>query len=243
MKTFKKIKSVVLVAIAVFTLSCSKDDDTNVSSYVCSTCVDTPDALAIHDNSVKGVYKGIVVGSSGTISINIQNGSSTITATMVLDGETAVLTSEVEVIDGQSYIAPFTGTFNGGEVSITFSVELGGSTPTIVTSSIPGHPNAVFQIFKETSTALIEAFEGTYSKPGETGVFNIVLSSALGGFTGIAKSDQTNEINDVEGDYNANGELINEDGEVVANVTGDVLYGTFIDGNNDQVTVNGNRTL
>lgn len=51
----------MLVALVGFNFSCSKDDDANVSSYVCLTCVDTPDALAIHDNSVKGVYKGIVV--------------------------------------------------------------------------------------------------------------------------------------------------------------------------------------
>lgn len=233
----------MLVVLSGFSFSCSEDDSTDEPTYECLTCVDSPDALAIHDNSVKGVYKGIVVASTGTISINIQNGSSTITATMVLDGITTVLTSTVEVIEGQSYVSPFTGTYNGNPISITFSVGLGGSTPTIVTSSIPGHPNASFQIFKETSTALIEAFEGTYSKSGETGVFNIVLSSALGGFSGIAKSNQTNEINDVEGDYNANGQLLNEDGVVVATVTGDVLSGSFVDGNNDQVVVNGNRTL
>ncbi len=243
MKTLKKIGVILLLALSGVTSSCSDDDDKNETAYECLTCVDTPDALAVNDNSIKGVYKGIVVGSTGTISINIQNGSSTITATMVLDDDTILLTSTVEVVEGQTYIAPFTGTYNGSPISITFSVGLSGANPTVVTSSIPGHPNAVFQVFKETSTALIEAFEGTYTKTGETGVFNIVLSSALGGFSGISKDNQTNETNDVDGDYNANGDLIDENGTVLGTVTGDELDGNFIDGNGDQVVITGYRTL
>ena len=235
---------VFFAGISIFIFSCSKDDEKPIPvAYTCATCNDTPDALAENDGSTKGIYKGVVVGSTGTISINIQNGSSTITATMVLDGQTTVLTSSVSVVNGEPYIAPFTGTFNGSPVSITFQVGLGGANPTMVSSDIPGHPNAVFQIYKETSTSLIEAFEGTYSKIGEAGVFNIIMSKGLGRWGGIAKENGQTETDEASGIYNAANQLVEDNGTVMATITGDVLYGSFSDSNGTVITLSGNRTL
>jgi len=247
MKLFKKFKfsfliAVLILGISVFTYSCSSDSS---SPYVCVTCNDTPAALAENDVVSKGVYKGIVVGSSGTISIDIQNGSNTVTATMVLDGTTIILTSAITPTAGQSYVSPFTGTYNGSPITITFSVAANGSAPTIVTSDIPGHPNASFQVYKETSTSLIEAFEGTFSRSGgDTGVFNIILSKELGGYSGIAKNNNTNEISEIEGYYEDNGDITNDDGTVVyGRISGDELQGSFRDEDNELVTIRGQRTL
>lgn len=229
--------------------SCSDDDDTVPidQPYVCSTCTDTPDALAENDASINGIYKGITVGSTGTISINIQNGSNTITATLVLDDVSIALISTVTVVEGEPYVAPFTGTYNGNPISITFSVGLNGETPTVVTSDIPGHPDAVFEIYKETSTSLIEAFEGEFTITGgsqtETGVFNFVLSRSLEGFSGIAKTDITGETTEVYGSYNNLGQLIDEGGTIIGTITGDELHGQFSDADNDLVTLVGYRTL
>ncbi len=248
MKTLKKFLvylwlPALLTGMSIVSFSCSKDDDKVNSVYVCASCNDTPEALAVNDASVNGIYKGIVVGSTGTISINIQNGSNTITATMVLDGVSVLLTSAVNVVEGQSYIAPFTGTYNGSPISITFSVGLGGATPTVVTSDIPGHPNATFEIYKETSTSLIEAFQGTYSSPSESGVFNIVLSRALSRWGGIAKENGTTQNDEVGGSINASNQLIEENGTNVGTINGDVISGSFVDENNETITVQGSRTL
>lgn len=245
MKTIKKVTpffilSLIILGICKISVACSKDSSSN--PYTCISCHTAPDALAENDGSAKGVYKGVVVGSTGTIAVNIQNGSSTVTATMVLDGTTIALTSSIIPAVGQSYLSPFTGTYNGSTISITFSVAADGSNPTVVTSSIPGHPNATFQIVKETSTSLIEAFEGTYSLPGETGVFNIVLSSGLGGYSGIAKDNASADVSEVDGTY-SNGQLIDSDGTVVGTITGDVLSGTFQDSNGTTITISGHRTL
>jgi len=249
MKTFKKnlvylLLPALLTGMSVVFFSCSKDDTkTTTPAYVCASCHDTPDALAVYDANVRGIYKGIVVGSTGSISIDIQNGSSTITATMVLDGTSIALTSMVGTVDGQSYVAPFTGTYNGSPISITFSVGLGGTAPTVVTSDIPGHPNAAFQIYKETSTSLIEAFQGTYSKPGQSGVFNVILSRALAKWGGVAKENGGTENNEVSGTINASNQLIEENGTNMATISGDVLTGSFSDGNGATVTIQGTRTL
>ena len=246
MKTLKK-RIVLLIfpafLIGILMISCSKDDDKQVASYTCTTCKTTPDALAANDASVKGIYKGIIIGSTGTISINIQNGSSTITATMVLDGVSVALTSNVNFVDGQPYVAPFTGTFNGSPISMTFSVGLSGASPTMVSSSIPGHPNAVFILSKETSTSLIEGFEGSYAVTGgEKGVFNIVLSRSIAKFGYIVREEGQTDTDSGSGTINTSNQLILE-GRVIGTITGDALNGSFKDDDNRTVTITGKRTL
>ncbi len=247
MKNFKKsivllLFSAVFGGMLVATTSCSKDES-NDSNYVCETCATSPEALAVNDNSAKGIYKGIVVGSTGTISINIQNGSNTITATMVLDGVSVALTSNVSVVDGETLIAPFTGTFNGSPVSITFQVGSGGEQPTMVSSDIPGHPNTVFELFKESSTSLIEAFVGTYSVGGDTGTFNIVVARSLNKWGYIAKDDNSGEIHEGSGSITGGNHLLNEEGLDIATINGDEVHGTSTDGNGDTLLIDGDRTL
>lgn len=234
----------VLLMLGIFLNSCSKDDGGS-QKYECATCVDTPDALAENDNIGKGVYKGIIVGSTGSLSIDIQNGSNTITATMVLDGITVNLISNVSYVAGQAYVAPFTGMYNGSPITLTFSVGLSGSNPTMISSDIPGHPNAVFTIYKESSTSLIEAFQGTYSKVGETGTFNILLSRGLHLWGGIAKKNQANaEADELDGIINDNDELMgNENTVKIGKISGDTLSGSFKDSENNTITITGQRTL
>ena len=237
--------SIALALVGFLIFACSKND-TNATpvAKTCATCIRTPEALVANDENVKGIYKGVVVGSTGTISINIQNGINTITATLIIDGVTALLTSTVTPVNGESYVSPFTGTFNGSPVSITFSVGLGGSTPTFTSSDIPGHPNATFEIFKETSTSLVEAFMGTYSKPGQTGVFNIVLSRGLSKWAGVARKDGGTEADYVRGTFNTTtNQIIEENTTVMGTISGDVLTGSFIDAKNETITINGLRTL
>ena len=250
MKNTKKslmllIAPVLVLLISMTFNSCSKDND-STPNYVCETCATTPDALAENDASAKGIYKGIVVGSTGTLSINIQNGSSTITGTMVLDGTSVALTSSVTYVSGQPYVAPFTGTYNGSPITINFSVGLSGGSPTVTSSDIPGHPNASFTLYKETSTSLIEAFEGSFTKTGGgTGVFNILLSRALNKWGGIALIGATGTTDSFDGTINTNNQLIvnNGNGTIFGTLSGDVMNGSFQDGNGATITTTAHRTL
>ncbi len=246
MKNFKnRIALLIFPAffIGILMTSCSKSDETPVASFTCVSCKTTPDALAANDMSVKGVYKGIIIGSTGTISINIQNGSSTITGTMVLDGVSVALTSNVSLVDGQPYIAPFTGTFNGSPIIMTFSVGLSGSSPTMVSSSIPGHPNTVFALTKETSTSLIEAFEGVYTYDGTTGVFNIIIARSVSKWGYIEKNNQSGATSTGSGTLNASGQLLDENNKIVAAITGDLIHGSSTNSNGKTVVIDGKRTL
>lgn len=245
----KKI-SMLLCCLAINALlwtSCKKDTDApknNDNPYKCTTCTTTPDALAVNDGSSKGAYKGIVIGSTGTVKFSVQNGTDDITATLVIDGVTSTLTSSVAWVSGEPYIAPFTGTLNGQPVSITFSVQADGGSPVITSADIPGHPDAVFTLVKETSNALVECFEGTYTtSKSESGTFNVLLSRTLGKFGGIARKDGSAEKDDVKGTIDQNGIIRDEKNRTIGTLSGDTISGSFTDSDGATVTINGKRTL
>lgn len=248
MKTIRKNTLLHFASLILFsfilTISCAKDEDEEPQkNYTCTTCNRTPQGLPENDNLAKGIYKGIIVGSTGTISFNIMNGTNTIIATMKLDGETANLTSTVNVSNGQPYLAPFKGMYQGNEITVTFEVGASGSTPTVVSSNIPGHPNAVFEIYKETSTSLIEAFEGNYTEGNTPGTFNVILSTATGMWRAVAKETPTGQLNYPAGTINSNNELIDSGGTKIGNKNGDVVNGTFTNSSGLQVIFSGDRTL
>jgi hypothetical protein len=242
----KKIHLFLLAATAVSFSACKKTNDiTATPTYKCATCKTTPDAVAANDASNKGIYKGVMIGSTGTIVFNLANSGTTITALMVIDAVTINLTSTVSIIAGQTYVAPFTGILSGSPVSITFSVGAIGANPTVTTSSIPGHPGSVFSIIKENSAYLLECFEGIYSttKP-ETGTFNFMLSRGLKVYSGVSRKDNSTGTGTFDGTINANNELLDNSAQkVFGKLVGDNMVGTFLDSNGSTVTVNSKRTF
>ncbi len=245
----KSIISLVVMAIIISTviISCKKSSDAVAPApYKCATCATTPTAVAANDASSKGIYKGTVSGSTGTIVFDVLNAGTTITAKLVLDGVTVNLTSTVTWTAGSAYVAPFTGTLNGSSVSITFSVGSTGGTPTVTTSSIPGHPGTSFIILKETSTSLIEVFEGAYHTTlPEDGTFNTILSRTAKIWGADArKVGATSSTGSASGTISADNKLIESaGGTTVGTLSSDEINGSSIDGNGKTVTITGKRTL
>ncbi len=252
MKPHTHIITLLTACIFLALNACKKDKDKDpdttknppvTSSYKCSTCVQSPEAKTEYDGSSKGIYKGILVASTGTIRFNVGNDGSSITAIMVIDGETVSLSSSIAWENGEPYIAPFTGTMNGGPVSITFSVAPDGNDPKVTASSIPGHPNASFTLIKETSNALVEGFEGNYSiSDGTKGTFNILLSRALDKWGGVARENGTFHDENIKGTIDG-GKIIDRDGKTLGTLSGDEISGSFQDGDGKTVTISGKRTL
>lgn len=242
----KKVHFILALLAIVSFSACKKDSKPATPSYTCTTCKTAPDAKAANDASAGGIYKGVVIGSSGTIIFDIANNGTAITALMVIDGVTVNLTSAISLVAGQPYNADFTGTLNGSAVTIHFAVGLSGATPTVTSSSIPGHPNASINIIKETSTGLIECFEGTYSttKP-ETGTINLILSRTLSKWSGVARPTGASASGTAGDGPISNNNLIDpsQNNKSIGTLTGDALNGSFLDGNGRTVTVTGKRTL
>lgn len=238
--------SAVSIFFIVFTLyACKKNSDNVVADYTCTACKTMPDAIPANDASSKGIYKGIVIGSSGTISFNIANNASTITAVMTIDGTTVNLSSNVTWVQGQAYVAPFTGVLNGGNVTINFKVDANGGNPVITSSDIPGHANASFTLVKETSAALIECFEGTYHTTlPEDGTFNLLLSRTLKLYGGRARKNGAASSTSFNGSINANNDLVDaQNNQVMGHLSSDMISGTFKDGNGSTVTISAKRTF
>ena len=228
-------------------LACKKDSKDEAEPFKCVACTTQPQALAANDASSKGIYKGVIIGSSGTIAFNVLNSGTTITAVMVIDGITANLTSSITWVSGQAYVAPFTGTLNGAAVIINFSVNATGAGPVVLSSTIPGHGSAQFRLVKETSTSLLEAFEGTYSTTlPETGTFNLLMSRTLGQFGGASRKTAGTSNGNFDGNVDAAGKMTMNAGSgstVIGNVSADEISGSFKDSNGITVTITAKRTL
>ncbi|MBS1626813.1 MAG: hypothetical protein JSR09_04885 [Bacteroidetes bacterium] len=231
---------IFLVAVGMI-VSCKKSE--NSSSYTCTTCNQTPEAVAANDASSKGIYKGVLIGSSGTIKFDVQNSSSsTLIATLVIDGTTVQLTGQIAPTTG-TYTAVYSGTYNNQPCSVTFSVYGDGTSPSITASNIPGHTSAVFIVIKETSSVLARCFEGTYHDASDNsdGTFNIVVSTILKGWAGKSRKNGSTTTNDVSGVY-ANNTLYWGQTTTIATINGDTFDGTFNNGSGN-ITVKGKRTL
>jgi hypothetical protein len=252
-----------LVLLFSFT-SCKKDEDS--ASFDCATCVNTPVAVAAEDTKSGGVYKGTIVGSTGTITIYLKNGNAEIKATIVLDGVIYNLTT-TGLADWTSGQGIEGATFTSGELSFTFSVGSDGGEPSVSNIVIPGHSNIEVNISKETSTELIRVFEGTYKKATPVvvdplGTFNLVIENNE--FSIVAKDKPREDKPNPEPmlitggtvDANGNFELIilpskDDDGTVTikGKIVGDELSGTWENNNptnpsgSESGTLSAKRTL
>lgn len=147
--------------------SCSKKDSNPGKE------TEKPTAHAQFDNSNYGIYKGIFVGSSGVIIININN-DNTVSATLIIGSTTYHFTTNQTVQQNQ----PTTVDFTNDDNSFTFVVAANGATPAIINITINGHPNAAIVVIKETSTAIVKCYEGTF-EGDDSGIFNAAISNNL----------------------------------------------------------------
>jgi hypothetical protein len=165
----KRLPFGILIFLSLFIFSCSSDDNTNSS-----VLAESPEAITQFDNSNFGIYKGVFIGSSGIVVINVNNDGN-VSATMIIDGTTYIFaTNEVTQANQQTVI-----NFTSGNDSFTFSVSSNGTNPEISNLTIEGHPNANIILVKETSVILTELFEGSYAGIGnstDAGTFNAIVT-------------------------------------------------------------------
>lgn len=177
------MKRLVLALLLLASIaSCKKEDEkpsTNNNNttpgYTCSSCIGSPEAKSQYDNSSAGVYKGIIVGSSGVVALYLYNTGTEVKMLVTFDGKNTTLstTSLSAWAPGQAInAAVFTGTLDGQPVAATFSVGANGLNP-VMTATIPGH-TVTIAVYKETSTALVKNYEGTY-EGSEQGTFNMTF--------------------------------------------------------------------
>lgn len=173
-------KMILTLLLSVMVLSCSSNDSSG------SSLSNTPTAKEEYDASNFGIYKGVFVGSSGTVLININNEGS-VSATLVINGTSFSYTT-TESVTLNSVINGLT--FTNGSSSFDFSVDASGNFALISNIVISGHPNANMYVVKEFSDALVKCYTGSFSGD-DSGVFNLIVSD--GEINGLAKSNSGNE--------------------------------------------------
>jgi hypothetical protein len=140
-----------LTLIGTMTFSCSSDKDEPKQSQL----TETPTANKKFDSSNFGTYKGVFIGSTGTIVIN--QDENTKTAVLIIDGKEYTYTATETSTIGQAT----TGlTFKNGESSFDFNVGASGEVPNISNITIVGHPNASIEIQKEKSDKIVKCYVG-----------------------------------------------------------------------------------
>lgn len=166
------MKNFILLLVFTITLSSCSKDDNNSSPAPEDSLSTSPEAKVEYDANNYGVYKGIFVGSSGTVYVNINN-SGSVSARMVIDGIATAFTTAESVTMGQEISGL---TFSNGSSSFDFNVLADGENPSIDNINMSGHPNAAVQMFKEYSFAQIKCYLGTFIG-SQSGVFNIATTA------------------------------------------------------------------
>lgn len=152
---------VMLLALLCILSACKKE--TNKPELVVNA-----EAKAEHNGKSGGVYKGVLIGSTGTIKIVLQDGKLEVIVT--IDGETRTLTTTglTGWTSGQSITQV---DFSNGNWSVKFSVDGNGNNPRIV-PNIAGHIGMVVLIVKESSTQVIKLYEGRFNGTGVSPSYN-----------------------------------------------------------------------
>jgi hypothetical protein len=209
------MRNLLLAFVCVLSVvSCKKDKPKTEEEPI--ALVTTPEAVAEHDSKSGGIYKGILVGSTGTIKISLQGGSST--AVLTFNGETRTLTTN-SLNNWSSGQAISNAVFSSGNWTMNFSVDPNGQNASIAVT-IPNHSVGA-ELVKETSTTLVQAFEGTYSGAA-TGTWNFVVRGNA--VRGIRKWSQDNVKVPISGTLN--GTTLNGQG-YTGTINGNSASGTW----------------
>lgn len=230
----KKLFTCFFICIVI--IGCSSDSSSDSSPSL----TNTPTAKAEYDSSNYGIYKGVFIGSTGNVFINIMNDGN-INARLVIDGVTYNFTTTVQVALNQAIDGL---TFTSGDMSFTVDVSANGDDISVISSNIPGHLGATFNVIKEYSTDLVRCYEGSYTGTDQ-GTFNMItIDTEVYGLThpNVAESETyflngSLEGNAISGSY--------EGGTFIGTLSGNSMSGTWQNQGQeqDQGTWSGHRTL
>ncbi len=116
----KGLFSLLAIIILIGLINCDIDNSTDGERYLTK-----PEADSASDNQETGVYKGVFIGSTGYFILYIKNGNDVVRGVVQFEGVEIELTCSglANYSSGPIVEAEFVGTYNGGNFSLTISVE------------------------------------------------------------------------------------------------------------------------
>ncbi len=155
----------LLLPIAIL-FACNKSGtDNNDSNTGLST---SPETKPQYDHTTFGVYKGVIIGSSGTITFKINNGDNVVKGYLTIDNQKDTLTTTATITLGQPLLNVL---FTGRISSMRVSANANGSNAMLSNIQINGHNNVTGFIIHENSTKQVLCYEGTFTG-GASGIIN-----------------------------------------------------------------------
>lgn len=160
MKTLflKKLLFLLITAFAIALFACQKSHTTTTTPG--TGLATAPETKTQYNNTSFGVYKGVVVGSTGTIVFKINNGDNLMKGYLTIDNTKDTLSTTQTVVQGQAINDV---KFEGRISSMNLSVNADGTNAALSNISIIGHNNVTIFIVHENSTKQVLCYEGTYS--------------------------------------------------------------------------------
>ncbi len=160
----------LLMIGSLFFCACKKSDSQPTTEQHPPGVPTSAETRPQYDNSSFGVYKGVVIGSSGIIILKVNNGDNTVKGYLTIDNQKDSLTTTETPVAGQPLIdLAFTGKFS----SMKLSADTDGSNAQITQLFITGHPNANAIVAHENSNRQVLLYEGRFS--GDiSGTINLV---------------------------------------------------------------------
>jgi len=210
----------------------------------------SPTPKAANDNSYKGVYKGVLSGSTGHFYIDAYNTDATkLTLSFTFDGVSLTLDG-TKTTDGDNYVY----TFSGSGYTMDFEVTSTGSIVS-ATFTFTGHTAAItVDADKATSTTDVSVWEGTEAETtatggcDESGVWNVIIKGTVITGTHVRTTSSCGGIGEhdvVTGTLTGNSiTATGSDGHITATGTknGSSTSGTW-SGNGETGTWSGTKTL
>lgn len=182
MRNFISRSLLVLTLITLLTINCAKSGDSSTSNESTpNSQTETNTANAAFDTSAKGLYKGVLTGSSGSWTLDYDNGNTGALPTFdykytPTGGSECTDKITGSVSGGGPYTLNFSSSTKAPCPIVTFAVAIDiTATGTITSATLTiGGSSTGYTIIgsKQTSTTLVRNFEGTFSGN---------VSAALGG--------------------------------------------------------------
>ena len=154
-------KLLLFMACITILVSCQKssneqDNSNNQNTGLPSSAETKPQ----YNNTSFGVYKGVIIGSTGTIVFKINNGDNILKGYLAIDNTKDTLSTTQTVIAGQPIVNVH---FVGRISSMNLSANADGTNAIVTNISITGHSNVAVLVIHENSTKQIFCYEGTFS--------------------------------------------------------------------------------
>jgi hypothetical protein len=154
-----------LAVTAICFCACKKSNSDNPQNNGLPTAAETKPQF---NNTSFGVYKGVIIGSSGTIIFRINNGDNIVKGYLTIDSQKDTLSTTATLVAGQ----PISNVLFVGRISsMRISANANGSNAMLSNIQINGHNNVTGFIIHENSNKQVLCYEGTFTG-GASGVIN-----------------------------------------------------------------------